>query len=251
MKPETRLQGDVRLFERGRHRRYGWKTLLAITLLAIAPIEPAGVVAQQTTERRRQELLPAIEESVQEGGMVARFYYPAKGNPPWRPIIMLGGAEGGLVTTKGRVHPLIASGYCVLSAAYCKEKGLPENLSSVPLEFFDRAKAWLTNHAKVAPGGIAVIGSSKGGELALLLASRDPDIKCVVGIVPASHVFEGIAPGFERRSSWSFQGKDVPFIRYVLNDAFFKAVASHQFREVYRDALANAGAAAEPACREA
>ena len=61
---------------------------LAIALLAIDPIEPAGVVAQQTTERWRQELLPPIEESVQEGWLVARFYYPAKGNPPWRPIII-------------------------------------------------------------------------------------------------------------------------------------------------------------------
>jgi esterase/lipase len=99
----------------------------------------------------------------------------------------------------------------------------------------------------VAQGGIAVIGGSKGGELSLLLASRDPYIKCVVGIVPASHVFQGIAPRFHMNSSWSYRGKDLPFVPYVLNATLFKAVVSGKFHDVYQEALENGGEKAEAA----
>ena len=58
---------------------------------------------------------------------------------------------------------------------------------------------------------IAVIGGSRGGELALLLASHYPDIKAVVAIVPGSAVFPALTdamttPGF------SFHDKPLPFV---------------------------------------
>jgi dienelactone hydrolase len=224
------------------------KRILIVAVLASLLVEIAGGAEQKRPASWRTEVLPPKPESVQGEGLFARFYHPAKGNPPWQAIIMLSGSQGGLVTARRRIEPLIASGYCVLSTAYFKAEGLPQDLVSVPLEFYDRAKTWLAKNSKVAQGGVAVIGGSKGGELALLLASRDPHIRCVVGIVPASHVFQGIAPRFHMSSSWSYEGKDLPFVPYVFNATFSKAVMeTHKFHDVYQEALANAGENAEAA----
>ncbi|UCG60151.1 MAG: hypothetical protein JSU70_11625 [Phycisphaerales bacterium] len=224
------------------------KKMLAAAVFASLLVELAGGAEQKRPAWWRTDVLAPKEESVQSEGLFARFYYPAKGEAPWQPIVMLSGSQGGLVTAKRRIEPLIASGYCVLSTAYFKAEGLPEDLVSVPLEFYGKAKAWLAQNPKVAQGGIAVIGGSKGGELALLLASRDPYIRCVVGIVPASHVFQGIAPRFHMSSSWSHKGKDLPFVPYVFNATFYRAVTeTHKFRDVYQEALEQAGTGAEAA----
>ncbi len=209
--------------------------------------ESAGVAEPNRPGWWQMDLLPPKEEAVIGAGLVGRFYYPARGNPPWPAVLLLGGAQGGLITARNRIEPLVASGYCVLTVAYFKAEGLPGELVSVPLEFYDKAKAWLAKDARVVQSGVALIGSSKGGELALLLASRDPYVRCVVGIVPASHVFQGIAARFHASSSWSYEGKDLPFVPFRAGPALFQALATRRFREVYREALAGAGTAAEPA----
>jgi dienelactone hydrolase len=219
--------------------------LLVLAALVSLLAECAVGAGREKPEWWRTNLLPPKQESVRGEGLTARFYYPAKGDGPWKPVIMLSGSQGGLVTAKGRIHPLVCSGFCVLAVAYFKAEGLQDELISVPLEFFDKAKAWLAGDPRVAQGGIAVIGGSKGGELSLLLASRDPYVKCVVGIVPASHVFQGIAPRFHMNSSWSYRGKDLPFVPYVINATLFKAVMRGKFHDVYQEALANAGENAE------
>jgi pimeloyl-ACP methyl ester carboxylesterase len=64
---------------------------------------------------------------------------------------------------------------------------------------------------------VAVVGNSKGGELALLLGATYPeDVKAVVGYSPSAVVWQGIA--FDRevyhggpRSPWALRGKPVPF----------------------------------------
>ena len=222
-----------------------WFLVLAVLVSLLA--ECTVGTEQEKPEWWRTDLLPPKQEFIRGEGLTARFYYPSKGDGPWQPVVLLGGSEGGLVTAKRRIHPLVCSGYCVLAVAYFKAEGLQDKLTSVPLEFFDKAKAWLAGDPRVAQGGIAVIGGSKGGELSLLLASRDPYVKCVVGIVPASHVFQGIAPRFHMNSSWSYRGKDLPFVPYVFNVTLFKAVVSGKFHDAYQQALANAGENAEAA----
>ena len=222
-----------------------WLLVLAVLVLLLAECVVGAV--REEPEWWRTDLLPPKQESIRDEGLTARFYYPAKGDGPWQPVVLLSGSQGGLVTAEHRIHPLVCSGYCVLAVAYFKAEGLQDELISVPLEFFDKAKAWLAGDPRVAQGGIAVIGGSKGGELSLLLASRDPYITCVVGIVPASHVFQGIAPRFHMNSSWSYQGQDLQFVPYVFNATLFEAVRSGKFHDVYREALANAGENAEAA----
>jgi len=209
--------------------------LLSILLLAqpsrSADEKPGG----------KGSLVAAEKELVREEGLVANFYcgQPDGAQPV---ILLLGGSNGGLPvhgTNKKAIDTLVNSGYSVLATAYFKEEGLPQTLRSVPLEFFDKALLWLRKHSKVKKGRVAVIGISKGGELALLLASRHPEIKAVVGIVPPAYVFQGIARRYHTNSSWSYEGKDLPYVPYKMNLTFFKAVMTSKFYNVYKQALEN------------
>jgi acetyl esterase/lipase len=65
---------------------------------------------------------------------------------------------------------LAAHGYPTLSLAYFGEPGLPRELVNVPLEYFARAVRVLRRQPGVDPDHIAVMGDSRGGEAALLVA---------------------------------------------------------------------------------
>jgi dienelactone hydrolase len=57
-------------------------------------------------------------------------------------ILLLGGSEGGR-PIKHWPMLLAQNGYAVLAVAYFKEKGSPNTLEMIPLEYFDIPIAWL------------------------------------------------------------------------------------------------------------
>lgn len=144
------------------------------------------------------------------------LYYPAEGGP--HPgVIVLGGSEGGLFEPYARAFA--ANGFAALALAYFDYPTRPDELVSLPLEYFDRAVAWLQAHPRVRPGGVGVVGGSKGGELALLVASRNKDVRAVVAMTPAAHSWEGhtlqfFSPDYKPVPSWSLGGKPLPYIPF-------------------------------------
>jgi pimeloyl-ACP methyl ester carboxylesterase len=66
-------------------------------------------------------------------------------------------------------------------------------------------------HPRINRDCIAVIGGSKGAELALLLASYYPDIKSVVGIVPGHAVFPAHTIAMNT-PSFALNRKPLPFV---------------------------------------
>ena len=95
---------------------------------------------------------------------------------------MLGGA-GGLVEFKASL--LASRGFAALALAYFAYDDLPENQSSLDMEYFEEAANWLSNHPKVLPHGIGVHAICAGSWIALLMASlRMNAIKAVVAISP-------------------------------------------------------------------
>lgn len=151
-------------------------------------------------------------------GFIADFYY-TDGAPGEMGVLVLGGSEGGKPEYLAR--PLAARGFPVLALAYFKVPGTPEYLDMIPLEYFDKPIAWLMNHEKTRAGVIAVVGISKGAELALLLASKKAEIRGVIACSPSSVVFQGITKDFfSPRSSWSYGGKPIPFVPYDQSKEF-------------------------------
>ncbi|MCW3846337.1 prolyl oligopeptidase family serine peptidase [Sphingomonas sp. LB-2] len=158
---------------------------------------------------------------VREQGLVATWYPPASGKRG-PTLLVLGGSEGGEEGGKRLGEAFARQGYGVLALAYFKADGLPQQLQEIPLEYFDTAVAWLVRQPLADPKRIAIYGISKGGETALLVASRRPEIKAVIAVVPSSVVWQGInfADYTSVKSSFSLNGQPVPYIPYDTSAPF-------------------------------
>lgn len=141
---------------------------------------------------------------------------PLPTDAPKRPLIVaMGGAEGGNAWASPRAQAMrnafLSDGYAVLALGYFGAPGTPEKLDRIALEGVRSAIADAARNAHVDARCIALIGGSKGAELALLLASRDSSIKAVAAIVPGSAVFVGHADQFDT-SSFSENKVEIPYV---------------------------------------
>lgn len=158
---------------------------------------------------------------VRDDGLVATWYPPASGKRG-PTLLVLGGSEGGEEGGRQIAQAFAREGYGVLALAYFKADGLPQQLQEIPLEYFDKGLAWLVKQPLADPQHLAIYGISKGGETALLVASRHPEIKAVVAVVPSSVVWQGInmADYSSVKSTFSLGGKPVPYLPYDMSAPF-------------------------------
>lgn len=148
-------------------------------------------------------------------------YFPGVGNGPRPAILMLGGSEGGLQERGNKMaRQLQAAGFSVLYPGYYRTSEATKSFNLVPLETFDEALAWLKSRKDIDSARIAIIGTSKGGEAALLVASQHPEITAVVAAVPSNTVWQGFDMGSmdmsKFSSSWSRGGKAVTYLPYTM-----------------------------------
>jgi len=156
-----------------------------------------------------------INSEITGKGFVADFYCRRDDETNKLGVLFLGGAEGG--KPNGSLAKLFAeNGYPTLAVAYFKEKGLPESLQLIPLEYFDAPMEWMEHNKRMRPDGIVAVGASRGAELALLLASIKPAIKGVIALSPSSVVWFGLSKELPILpcSSWTHNGEPVPYIPY-------------------------------------
>jgi len=133
-----------------------------------------------------------------------------------RPLIVgLGGSEGGNAwatrSWQKQRERFLDQGYAMLAVGYFGTPNSPEKLDRISLDGVHAAIAEAAQDPRVDGRCIAVVGGSRGAELALLLASHYPDIKAVVAIVPGSAVFPALTdamttPGF------SLHDRPLPFV---------------------------------------
>jgi esterase/lipase len=152
---------------------------------------------------------PEIKSQRISDEFVGEFFY--SDNPSNKTVVWLGGSGSGLAVNAPIAAALASHGFNVLAVAYFGEKGLPPQLSRIPLEYFEKVFAWLANNPLTAGKEIQVLGMSKGAEVALLLASRYPIITRMALFAPHAYCFQGIA--FKDESSWTYAGEDLPYIR--------------------------------------
>jgi dienelactone hydrolase len=193
-----------------------------------------------------------LRQPVREKGMVATFFRPIAPDP--RPAVMvLQGSLGGML--EGTAAVLASRGFAALALAYFGVEPLPPELVEVPLEYFAEAIAWLKTRRVVDPDRIAVMGVSKGGELAMLLGATYPeDIKAVVGYSASSLVWRGasyrplsLVLG-SPKSSWTLAGQPVPFLtlRPGLSDVLGVFVGRlPSLRAIHEHSLADETAVSE------
>lgn len=143
----------------------------------------------------------------------ANVHHPGDG-ARYATVVVLGGSGGGIDWQEQLAARLSADGYAAVGLAYFGLDGLPDELDGIPLEYFERALEWTREQPFVDPDRIGIVGVSKGGELALLLAARHPEIKAVAAFVPSGVVWQSIADGFPDTSSWTVGGRPVPYVAY-------------------------------------
>ena len=188
--------------------------------------------------------------TITENGLNADVFCNPSTNPH-KAVIILGGSEGGKhwSTNTYHIQALLDQGYCVMVLAYFHASGLPDNLREIPLEYFEKAFQWLSRQPDIIPNHYAVFGGSRGGELALLLASRYAQVKAVVVIDPSSVVFPGSPQGFldvlaGQHAAWSYQGQPLLFVPWPISFKNAWSLASTNQRALFEQALQNKPAVA-------
>lgn len=141
-----------------------------------------------------------------------------------RPLLLiLGGSNEGFTHVPGdwQIQAFLDRGYHVLEAEFFLKPRIltiPDKLSQIRLEsFWEEIEEYLKSDKTssfIDQDLIGVMGTSKGGELALLLSSLYPQFKFVVGVVPSHVVFQGSNTTLYHYSSWAYQGHEVPFVPF-------------------------------------
>jgi hypothetical protein len=203
------------------------------------------IVAECGEERAEAKLerlfmTPEIKRQRITDEFVGELFYSE--NPENETIVWLGGSGGGLAVNSLLCAPLASHGFNVLSLPFFGEKGLPTQLSRIPIEYFEKVFNWLSKNRITAGKEIRILGMSKGAELALLLASRYPFITRVAAWAPHAYCFQGIA--YKNESSWTYEGSDIPYIR-LKNSWVFASMLSGMiknkpfvFADTYKKGLA-------------
>ena len=132
-------------------------------------------------------------------------------------VLVLSGSSGRVETD--RVQLLANHGAAALSLRWfgdpTSNTRQPPGICEVPLETFTPALNQLASYSD----HLAVLGTSKGAEAALLLAADDPRIRTVAALSPSSVVWANIGPGLNGQespphSSWTRAGNPLPFVPY-------------------------------------
>lgn len=129
-------------------------------------------------------------------------------------IVAFGGSQGGNTWTEDYWREMRAKfvdqGYAVLSIGYFNTEGTPETLDRISLNaIYDTIKS-ISNNPKINKQKIMLLGTSRGGELVLNLASKYNDFDAVVALVP-SHIRFPAAP-IANTSAWTLKGKELPYL---------------------------------------
>jgi uncharacterized protein len=118
-------------------------------------------------------------------------------------VLVLSGSSGRVEEERCRV--LAASG--VTAASY---RWFGDTVDRVPLESFEEPLARLHERCD----RLAVLGTSRGAEAALLLGALHPEIDVVVGISPSDVVWAALSDERPQRSPWTRAGEPLPFVPY-------------------------------------
>lgn len=120
-----------------------------------------------------------------------RLFFPAAGSAAGKgqpAIFLLHGSEGGAAgLNEAKAVAWAKRGYAVMTYAYYGAEGTPTRLAEISLDQAIEAMRWFKGSPQVRQGPLALMGLSRGAELAVLLASllgSDPLVSAVVAHAP-------------------------------------------------------------------
>lgn len=154
---------------------------------------------------------PMYECTLEKEGFWGTFYESE--TPTDKAIILVGGSGEQRDFVERRAAALWKEGFHVLSLGYYLWKPLSSQTVWIPVDYAEKAVAFLKNKCPVTIRKIGMTGLSLGAAYSLLCASCLPDISCVVAVSGFDFVVEGCKNMLFRqhRSYFSYHGKDVPY----------------------------------------
>lgn len=166
---------------------------------------------------RLPDTVQRVTLSMEEHGLEGQLFTPTDAEP--HPALLVLGGSGGFPDI-AKAELLAAHGYATLALDYFGGPGLPDTLAEIPLEYFETAIDWLQTQDLVDAQRLGVVGTSRGGELALLLGATYPQVKAVISYVGSGVTWAG-DPGAEQelRPAWTYEGAPVPFPQDDLYEA--------------------------------
>lgn len=163
-------------------------------------------VANATLEQRA--VADGVRQIKIQGELHGVLFVPGTSGPH-PAVLVVGGSEGGVPLQKAAW--LASHGFVAFALAYFRYEDLPKQLEAIPLEYFGRALAWLRTRPEVRADRIAVVGTSRGGELALQLGSMYSHIRAVVAYVPANVLYPACCDDLHVGFAWTWQGAPLAY----------------------------------------
>ena len=182
-------------------RNLGPQTI-EFTLMGAGEKPPKAQLEQMT-------LADGVSRIVVRDGPLRGLFFTSAGEGRHPGVLVVGGSNGGLPAKQAAW--LAAHGFAALALAYFRYEDLPEQLEGIPLEYFGRGLEWLSQRKEVAADHLAVMGTSRGGELALQLGSMFPIIRGVVAYVPADVRYASCCR-MNGTAAWTWQGEALPYL---------------------------------------
>jgi pimeloyl-ACP methyl ester carboxylesterase len=154
----------------------------------------------------------AAARDIREDGIVGKLFTPKWHIRRRAAVIIIPGAGGPNLQTLA-AYLLAARGFTVLSLPYYGFDGLPQQLESIPIEYFSRAVNLLRREYIGNDRKLFLLGISRGAEAAAMTALRRDDIAGLLLLSPSSVLNSGWGAGLQRRvPAWTLHGLPLPFM---------------------------------------
>ncbi len=158
-------------------------------------------------------------------------FYPAQGDIKDIAIIFLGGSEGGIPDYEYELFT--ENGYASLALGYLHTDNSHDEISMIPLEYFKNVIDWYRSKPEIEGKKIVLLGSSRGAELSLLLASTYLEISGVICEAPSSVIFQGNSGN--STSSWSLKGEPLNYVPNVDYD--YASIKNYEYIDMFKQIL--------------
>lgn len=137
-------------------------------------------------------------------------------------IVGFGGSEGGNAWAsdywKEQRDRFLEQGYAILTIGYFGMEGTPSKLDRISLDAIHAVIQETVQHAKINKDCVALMGGSKGAELALSLASYFDSYSSAIAFVPGHSIFASLTDAMVT-SSFSLNQEPLDFVPVKWNAA--------------------------------
>jgi len=166
------------------------------------------VMAELEQQQTIAALKPGIvTEEISEGALRGALFYPeGVANPPT--VITMQGSGGRIYEREAALYA--NEGFAVLALGIFNYKDRPETLKNISLEYVRDAADYMSE--RFGDERTALIGHSRGAELAMLVAVSFPDrIDAVLALGPHNVIDAGCCtPDATQSPAWTLGGEPLP-----------------------------------------